>query len=174
MRKRQRSSMNVTEDDEKHSVTWRMFMFVTMESVVFMGKFFWAIVNRSSKWLENHSWKYLFLFGNERIINLQCSKVYVFSDSVLCLGKIQENPQWNDAWEQRLGWFKTTPEYRTFDRIDGWTNGIQMAYFPGFKTLQLSSEVKHLLLRLGETPEFHKKDYLHVDAQRHLLWIKRQ
>ena len=28
-----------------------------------------------------------------------------------------------------------------------------MEYFPGFNTLQLSEEVKRLLLRLGETPE---------------------
>ena len=35
-----------------------------------------------------------------------------------------------------------------------WTpNGIRVEYFPGFNTLQLSQEVKHLLLRLGETPE---------------------
>ena len=33
---------------------------------------------------EKHSWKYLSLIGNERIINLQRTKVYVFSDSVLC------------------------------------------------------------------------------------------
>ena len=50
---------------------------------------------------ENHSWKYLSLIGDERVINLQRTKVYVFSDSVLCLGKIFENPQSNDAWEQR-------------------------------------------------------------------------
>ena len=40
---------------------------------------------------ENHSWKYLSLIGDERVINLQRTKVYVFSDSVLCLGKIFEN-----------------------------------------------------------------------------------
>ena len=39
VRKRQkRSSMNVTENDEKHSVIWRMFMSVTLESALFMGK----------------------------------------------------------------------------------------------------------------------------------------
>ena len=39
VRKRQkRSSMNVTEDGEKHSMMWRMFMSVTMESAVFMGQ----------------------------------------------------------------------------------------------------------------------------------------
>ena len=38
VRKRQkRSSMNVTEDGEKHSMIWGMFMSVTMESAVFMG-----------------------------------------------------------------------------------------------------------------------------------------
>ena len=39
VRKRQkRSSMNVTEDGEKHSMIWGMFISVTMESAVFMGK----------------------------------------------------------------------------------------------------------------------------------------
>ena len=36
--------MNVTENDEKHSVIWRMFMLVTLESAVFMGK------NYSDSW----------------------------------------------------------------------------------------------------------------------------
>ena len=66
---------------------------------------------------ENHSWKYLSLNGDERS-NLQ-RKVYVFSDSVLCLRKIFENPESNDAWEQRLGWIKSSHNYRNFDRIDG-------------------------------------------------------
>ena len=57
---------------------------------------------------ENHSWKYLSLIGDERVINLQRTKVYVFSDSVLCLGKIFELPQSNDAWEERLGRFKSS------------------------------------------------------------------
>ena len=39
VRKRQkRSSMNVTESGEKHSVIWGMFMSVTLESALFMGK----------------------------------------------------------------------------------------------------------------------------------------
>ena len=33
-----RSSMNVTENDEKHSLIWGVFMSVTLESAVFMGK----------------------------------------------------------------------------------------------------------------------------------------
>ena len=56
---------------------------------------------------------------DERVVNLQRREVYVFSDSVLCLGKILENTQSNDAWEQRLGWLKTSQNFRNFDRIDG-------------------------------------------------------
>ena len=102
---------------------------------------------------ENSSWKYLSLIGDEQIINLQRTKVYVFSASVLCLGKMNENPRSNIAWEQRLGWFKSSPEYRTLDRIDGEPMEFEWNIFPGFNTLQLSQEVQELLLRLNETPE---------------------
>ena len=36
---------------------------------------------------EKNSWTNLSLIGDEAVINLQSTKVYVFSDSVLCLGK---------------------------------------------------------------------------------------
>ena len=36
--KQKRSSMNIAENDEKHSMMWGMFTSVTMESAVFMGK----------------------------------------------------------------------------------------------------------------------------------------
>ena len=51
---------------------------------------------------EDSSWKYLSLVGDEQVISLLHTKVYVFSDSVLCLGKMNENPQSNIAWEDRL------------------------------------------------------------------------
>ena len=87
-------------------------MFVTLESAVFMGKNYLDICHSTTNtkdltlnqmfdtsarlmseqdkiygvktigW-DNHSWKYLSLIGDERVINLQHTKVYVFSDSVL-------------------------------------------------------------------------------------------
>ena len=58
---------------------------------------------------ENSSWKYLSLIGDEQVISLQRTKVYMFSESVLCLGKTNENPQSNMACEDRLTWFKSSP-----------------------------------------------------------------
>ena len=66
---------------------------------------------------ETHSWKHMSLIGDERVINLQRTKVHVFQDSVLCLGKIVENllHQSNDAWEERLGLFESSQVYKNFD-----------------------------------------------------------
>ena len=40
---------------------------------------------------EDSSWKYLSLIDGEQVISLQRTKVYIFSVSVLCLGKVNEN-----------------------------------------------------------------------------------
>ena len=125
-----------------------MFMSVTLELAVFMGKNYLdnrhSVTNTKDLTLkhmfdisariasekdgisglettgwENHSWKYMSLIGDERGINLQRTKVHAFTDSVLSLGKILREPQSNDAWEERLGWFKSSQVYRNFDRIDG-------------------------------------------------------
>ena len=102
---------------------------------------------------ENHSWKYLSLIGDERIINLQRTKVYVFSDSVLCLGKIHQNPESNEAWRKRIEWNTSSQSYRNFDGINGEPTEFEWNIFPGFDTLQLCDKVTDLLNRLGETPE---------------------
>ena len=112
---------------------------------------------------EKHSWKYLSLIGDERVISLQRTKVYVFSDCVLCLGKIQENTQSNDAWEQRLGWFKTSQG--NFDRIWRWANGIRVEYFHRIQygAAQSRSQKFTVEIKWG-TRGFYRKDYLHVDG----------
>ena len=101
----------------------------------------------------NNSWKDLSLIGDERVINLQRTKVYVCSDSVLCLGKILRNPESNEAWEERIGWSTSSQSYRNLDRTDGEPMDFEWNIFPGFDTLQLCDEVKSLLSRLGETPK---------------------
>ena len=121
---------------------------------------------------EDSSWKYLSLVGDEEVISLSHTKVYVFSDSVLCFGEMNENPQSNSAWEDRLTWFKSSPEYRALDKIDGEPMEFEWNISPGFTTLQLVREVQELLSRLSVQPEnFRWMDYLHVDVQRHLMGI---
>ena len=105
-----------------------MYMVATMNAATFMGKNFSTIqsvvknledltlkqmydvtaqlVNYQDEtngldkilWGKN-SWKRLSLIGDETVINLQRTKVYVFSDSVLCLGKVLQHLDSNEAWK---------------------------------------------------------------------------
>ena len=173
---------NVAEEGEEHSIIWGMFMAVTMNSATFMGKTFQdnqnSIVNTtdltlkkmfdiSSKLVgeqdeisnvdtilwEKHSWKYLSLIGAETIISLQRAKVYVFSDSVLCLGRIHQHPKANEAWKTRIGLITTSQSYRDYDGISGEPTEFEWNIFPGFTTLQLCGKVTDPLSDLGETQE---------------------
>ena len=108
VRKRQKRISNVTGNGEEHSMIWKMVMAVTIESAVFLGNNFQnnhnSIANTTDLILkqmfdisaklvseqdeisgletidwDNHSWKYLSLIGDERIINLQLFRFCVVS-----------------------------------------------------------------------------------------------
>ena len=204
-RKRQRRMSNVAGSGEEHSIIWGMFMAATTNAAIFMGKNFQdnqnSIVNTTDltlkkmfdisaklvgeqdevsnvdtiRW-EKHSWKYLSLISDETVINLHRAKVYVFSDSVLCLGKIHQHPNANESWKERIEWITTSQSYRDYDGISGEPTEFEWNIFPGFTTLQLYGKVTDLLSRLGETLEifFHRKNSIYVDVQRHFLWNERQ
>ena len=117
---------------------------------------------------DDSAWKHLSLIGGEEVISLSHTKVYVFSDSVLCLGKMNETPQSNTVWEDKLRWFKSSSQYRALDRIDGEPMEFEWNIFPGFTPLQLCYKVPEFLSKKDHrTRSFHRTDYLHVDVQRH-------
>ena len=174
-------------------------MAVTMESATFMGKNFQnnqnSIVNTADLSLKQmfdisaksvaeqdeisnletigwkqHSWKYLSLIDDERIINLQRAKVYVFSDSVLCLGKIHQHPDANEAWKKRIEWITTSQSCRDFDGISGEPTEFEWNIFSGFDTLQLYGKVKDLLSDLGQTPETFTGRILFVSMFNDISW----
>ena len=176
VRNRQKRISNVAEGEE-HSIIWGMFMAVTVNSATFMGKNFQdnqtSFVNTTDLTLkkmfdisgklvgeqneisnvdtihwEKLSWKYLSLIGDETIINLQRAKVYVFSDSVLCLGKIHQHPKANESWKDRIEWITTSQSCRDYDGINGEPTEFEWNIFPGFDTLQLYGKVKDLLAAL--------------------------
>ena len=182
VRKRQKRMSNVAGEGEEHSIIWRMFMAVTMNAATLMGKNFVDIQNSimnsrdltlknmfdiSAKLVseqdeifkvdtilwEKHSWKYLSLIGDETVVNLQRAKVYVFSDSVLCLGRVHQYPKSNESWKDKTGWITTSQIYRDYDGISGEPTEFEWNIFPGITTLQLYGKVTDLLSRLGKTPE---------------------
>ena len=182
VRKRQKRMSNVADSGKEHSIIWGMFMAATMNAATFMGKNYMDIqnsimnstdltlkkmfdialkmvseqeeINNLDKihW-ERNSWKQLSLIGDETVVNLQRPKVYVFSDSVLCFGRIHQHPESNEAWKKRIEWITTDKRYRDYDGINGEPTEFEWNIFPGFTTLQLCGKVTDLLSNFGETPE---------------------
>ena len=95
----------------------------------------------------------LSLMGDEEVKSLSHTEVYVFSDSVLCLGKMNENPQLNTVWEDKLTWFKSSSQYRALDTIEGEPMEFEWNIFPGFTTLQLCNRVQEFMSKMSEKPE---------------------
>ena len=68
---------------------------------------------------EDYPWRQSSLVNVEEVISLSHAEVYVFSDSVLCLRKVNQNPTSNTVWTKKLSWFKDSSQYGTLDAIDG-------------------------------------------------------
>ena len=181
VRSRQKRMSNVAESGEEHSITWGMFMATTLNAATFMGKNFSTIhsvvknhenltlkqmfdvtaqlVNNQEEfncldkilWGKN-SWTRLSLIDDEIVINLQRTKVYVFSDSVLCLGKVLQHPESNEAWKNRVAGIRSEKSYRDYDAINGESTEFEWNIFPGFTTLQLCDRINDVLSYLGQTP----------------------
>ena len=148
VRNRQKRMSNVAESSEEHSIIWGMFMAATMNGTTFMGNNFSTIQNfiknhedltlkqmfdviaqlvndqeeihglDKMHW-EKNSWRRLSQIRNDTVINLQRTKVFVFSDSVLCLGRILEHPDSNESWKKRIEGVKSVRSYRDYDGING-------------------------------------------------------
>ena len=181
-RSRQKRMSNVAESREENSIICGMFMAATMNAATFMEKNFSTIqnfimnyedltlkkmfditvklvgeqeeINNVDKihW-EKHSWRQLSLIGDETVINLQRTKIFVFSDSVLCLGRILQHPDSNEAWKNRIAGVKSEKSYRDYDAVSGESTEFEWNIFPGFTTLQLCDKINDLLSDLGQTPE---------------------
>ena len=148
VRNRQKRMSSIAESCNEHSIIWRMFMATTLNAATFMGKNFSTIQsvvkNHESLTLKQmfdvttqlvnnqeeincldkilygkNSWTHLSLINDEVVINHQSPKVYEFSDSVLCLGKVLQHPECNEAWKNRVAGVRAESSYRDYDAING-------------------------------------------------------
>ena len=161
VRSRQKRMSNVAESCNEHSIIWGMCIATTLNAATFMGKNFSTIQsvvkNHESLTLkqmfdvtaqtihnddeihcldkvvyQSNSWTKLSLIEDPVIIGLQSTKVYVFSDSVLCLGKVLQHPECNEAWKSRVAGVRAERNYRDFEIVSGESTEFEWNIFPGF------------------------------------------
>ena len=180
--RQKRMSNNVAEDCTEHSIIWRMFMATTLNAATFMGKNYSTmrnVVQNGEKITlkqmfdvtattinnyeevycldkieyQRNTWTQLSLINDPVVIGLQSTKVYVFSDSVLCLGKVLQHPECNEAWKSRVAGVRAEKNYRDFEIVSGESAEFEWNIFPGFTSLQLCDKISNLLSSLGQSPE---------------------
>ena len=78
---------------------------------------------------------------HDRAIKLSKAKLHVYSDSVLCLGKIHERPWSMKHQKDKIGWFMNTLEYHELNGIDGELLEFEWYIFPGHTMLELLHEI---------------------------------
>ena len=79
---------------------------------------------------ESSPWKQLSLVNDEEVISLSHAKAYVFSDSVLCLGKMNQNPTSNTVLGATVGVVQRFITIQNFGHSRRRTDGIRVEYFP--------------------------------------------
>ena len=105
--------------------------------------------------------------------SLAMQRFTYFSDSVLRLGKMNENPQSNYAWQDRLTWFQKftrNTELWTKLMVSRWNSSGIFSQDSPHCSLSVNPRVIDKIER--RTRQFHWTDYLHVDIQRHLMGSK--
>ena len=182
VRIRQKRMSSNAEDCTEHSIIWGMFMATTLNAATFMGKNYSTMQNVVQN-EENLTLRQMFdvtaqtihnedeiycldkvvyqknsstqpsLINDPVIINFQSTKVYVFSDSVLCLGKVLQHPECNEAWKSRVAGVRAERNYRDFEDVKGDSTEVEWNSFPGFTSLQLCDTISNLLSSLGQSPE---------------------
>ena len=164
VRIRQKRMSNDAENCTEHSIIWGMFMATTLNAATFMGKNYSTMQNVvqneenltlkkmfdvTAQIIHNgeeiycldkivyqkNSWTQLSLINDPVIINLQSTKVYVFSDSVFCLGKVLQHPEFNEAWKNRVAGVRAERSYRDFEDVSGESTEFEWNIFPGFAAL---------------------------------------
>ena len=87
---------------------------------------------------QDKSWKRTNLL-TDCAVRLSTAKAAVFSDSVLCMGRICENPV--SAWMENIDWRMNSSQSRELNRFDGEPMEFEWKNFLGFTTLQILAEI---------------------------------
>ena len=72
---------------------------------------------------------------------------------MLCLGRVLQHPDSNEAWKNGIAGVKSWKNYRDYVAINGESTEFEWNIFPGFTTLQLCDKINDLLSDLGQKPE---------------------
>ena len=107
----------------------------------------------------------------DRAVQFATAKAKVFSDSVLFLGGISDEPV--KAWESKIRWFLETRCLKDLDRIDGEQMEFEWRNVPGITTLGTLDEIQKMMTDSKCEPEQLKGRIIFMSMFYDIDWTKR-
>ena len=120
---------------------------------------------------QHSSWKRTTLL-TVRAVRLSTAKAYEFSDSVLCMGRISENPA--SAWTEKINLFMNSSQCPGLDRIDGEPMEFEWTNFPGFTALQIVAEIQNMMTEIKCEPEQFPGRIIFMSMYNDIVWEKKE
>ena len=90
-------------------------------------------------------------FLHNRACQYATAKVYVFSDSVLCLGRMGHDSV--ESWKKQIQWYSENDYFSELNRIDGRLVEFEWKIFPGFTTVGILNQIQLMMGELQCKPE---------------------
>ena len=116
---------------------------------------------------EDSSWKHLSLVGDEEVVSLSRAKNLRIFRFCVMLWKDEPEPT---VWEDKLTWFKSSPQHRTLDTIDGEPMEFEWCIFPVFTTLQLCNKVQEFMSKMSVQPEDFTERIIFMSMFNDISW----
>ena len=109
--------------------------------------------SKADQWSDGNRWHKLDYFQDLRWMSTSLlhsrahqfatAKVSVFSDSVLCMVKMGNNPV--ESWKEQTQRYSDTNYFSELNRIDGQPVEFEWKIFPGFTTVGFLSQIHQMM-----------------------------
>ena len=96
------------------------------------------------------------------------AKTYVFSDSVLCVEKMRDDPV--ATWKSKIKWYSENSHFNDMSRIDGMPAEFEWKIFPGITALGLLEKIQILMTDLQCEPENFKGRIIFMSMYNDIVW----
>ena len=96
------------------------------------------------------------------------SEVYVFSNSVLCMGEMRSDP--NAAWMNEIKWYSQNNYLKELSRIDGMQTEFGWKIVPGFTTLGILEEIQKFMKSIQCEPEHANGRIIFMSMLDDIMW----
>ena len=104
----------------------------------------------------------------EKAYRFTNAKTYVFSNSVLCVGKMGDDPVAN--WKRQIQWYSENNHFKEVDRIDGMHTEFEWEIFSGITSLGLLEKIQKLMTGLQCEPEHLKCWIIFMSMFNDIVW----